>query len=430
MIYEDIGVDEETPGIKEAMDLAIRFGREDDKINYRKFKDLIEGKFDNEEKKVEFELKEDKEKDTESPTKIDKTRIKELQDSIKVYYKKKKLHGDKLFKKFSADNKTVKEDKLIKTLVKDIKEIKEEDAKLLFESMLPKNSKTLEKQKFLKIIDSKPPLDITPVKFEGDFEDQVESVFKLIDINQNDLINKQELKLGCRKLGLNPNDEEIENLFNSFKEHNGSNALTKVEFKNLISYKYRNDLVKPAMMLESLKDEIEMLDVYKTGYLNREQIRNLYERMGLQISEAELDGYIEEIGDEETQRVEEDLFVRFVISNKQKFGNPQVGRAVVKLRGAYSPGLADLINSFNNMPENYFRCFTEDLFLKGENWPACQLEPKLAKSNVYYTNVFPPVKNGSSRLRRNKVQVSDVNFVFKNFFRRINLFEIQKIILW
>lgn len=233
-------------------------------------------------------------------------------------------------------------------------------------------------------------------------------MFKLIDINQNELINKQELKLGCRKLGLNPNDDEIDTLFNSFKESVGANALTKQEFYDLINYKYRNDLVQPAMMLETLQDEIDVLDFNKSGYLTKELIRNLYQRMELQISEAELEGFIEEIGDRELERVEEDTFVSFIVGKTQRFQNPFVGRAVVKLRGAYSPGLADLINSFNNMPENYFRSFTEDLFLEGENRPSSQIEPRMSSSKLYYTNIFPRIK-GSSKFRGKIPKVSEVS---------------------
>lgn len=52
-------------------------------------------------------------------------------------------------------------------------------------------------------------IDLTPVKMDGNFDQQVEDVFNLVDINQNGAINKQELKLGCKKLGLNLNDDEV-----------------------------------------------------------------------------------------------------------------------------------------------------------------------------------------------------------------------------
>lgn len=77
-----------------------------------------------------------------------------------------------------------------------------------------------------------------------------------MDINQNGSINKQELKLGCKKLGLNLNDEEVNQLFDSFKGDDGSQNLNKKEFAELIGYKFRNDLVKPAMVIDRLRTEI------------------------------------------------------------------------------------------------------------------------------------------------------------------------------
>lgn len=77
-----------------------------------------------------------------------------------------------------------------------------------------------------------------------------------MDINQNGSINKQELKLGCKKLGLNLNDEEVNQLFDSFKGDDGSQNLNKKEFAELIGYKFRNDLVKPATVIDRLRTEI------------------------------------------------------------------------------------------------------------------------------------------------------------------------------
>lgn len=142
-------------------------------------------------------------------------------------------------------------------------------------------------------------LDLTPVKMDGNFDQQVEDVFRLVDINQNGSINKQELKLGCKKLGLNLNDEEVAQLFDSFKGNDGSQNLSKQEFADLIGYKFRNDLVKPATVIDRLRTEIQAIDIDGSGTLNGDQIMNLYSRMGVEITESEVSDLIEEIGDPE-----------------------------------------------------------------------------------------------------------------------------------
>ena len=65
---------------------------------------------------------------------------------------------------------------------------------------------------------------------------------------------------------------------------------------------------------------------------------------------------------------------------------------MIKLRGAFSPNLGEFINSFANMPENYFLSFTESQLLLGENLPSSGLAPELAPTSFYYTNLFPPLK--------------------------------------
>jgi len=208
-------------------------------------------------------------------------------------------------------------------------------------------------------------IDLTPVKMDGNFDEQVEQVFNLVDINQNQAINRQELKLGCKKLGLNLNDEEINGLFESFKHHDGAQTLNKQEFNDLIGYKFRNDLVKPATVIDRLKTEIQIVDVDSTGFLTEEQLKNLYQRMGLSISDDEINGIISEIGDEKSGEVYEDKLLHAVIGKDQRFKSSGMNRAMIKLRGASSPSLGEFINSFANMPENFFLSFTETLLLYG-----------------------------------------------------------------
>lgn len=177
VIYEEIGVDESIPGVKKAIGLAIRFADKDGKVEYMKLKQLIDGKLDKD-KKVEFNLKEDEKK----PEDEDKEKkIKKLKMAVKSFYKSKKIDSDKFFESFTVDGKTVDQEKMVKTLTKELKEVKEEDAKLLFKSMAFEESgrdddiKKISKAKFIKEFQSKAMVNVTPIKFDGDFEQQVRS---------------------------------------------------------------------------------------------------------------------------------------------------------------------------------------------------------------------------------------------------------------
>jgi hypothetical protein len=87
--------------------------------------------------------------------------------------------------------------------------------------------------------------------------------------------------------------------------------------------------------------------------------------MGLQASDEEIEGIIEEIGDHDTKEVYEDKLLHSVIGKDKRFANPGMNRAMIKLRGASSPSLGEFINSFANMPENFFLSFTDTLMLYG-----------------------------------------------------------------
>jgi Ca2+-binding EF-hand superfamily protein len=236
-------------------------------------------------------------------------------------------------------------------------------------------------------------LNYTPVKMDANFDQQVDTVFQLVDINQSGCINKQELKMGCKKLGLNLNDDEVNNLFESFKSKDGQQSLNKNEFIDLIGYKFRNDLVKPATVIDRLKTEISIVDIHGTGFLDSNQLTNLYNRMGLTISDDEVQGIIAEIGDAKTEEVLEDKLLQAVIGKDLRFRSKEMNRAMIKLRGASSPSLGEFINSFANMPENYFLSFTETLQLYGQNLPTSSIAPILSNSGFYYTNLFPPLNS-------------------------------------
>lgn len=165
----------------------------------------------------------------------------------------------------------------------------------------------------------------------------------------------------------------------------------------MIGYKFRNDLVKPATVIDKLKTEIQIVDVDGTGFLNGDQLMNLYQRMGLEANDSEVKGIISEIGDEETGEVFEDKLLHAVIGKDQRFKSQGMNRAMIKLRGASSPSLGEFINSFANMPENYFLSFTETLLLYGQNLPTSMIAPTLSPSGFYYTNLYPPVKTTSQK---------------------------------
>lgn len=425
LLYNDLGVELDDPAIAKPLELTKKFGtrpESSDEIDYMKLKDLIDGKLD---KKVMFSLHEqDKQMRGSAPPPENALEIsknidenspegKEITSNInKVinHYKLQNLTKHKLFARFTKNGDSVTKESLAKTLVKEVK-LSEDQSNKIFNFLLEKQnaengstegSKALKKdffiQKFIKAT-----IDLTPVKIDGDFEQQVEQVFNLVDINQNGVINRQELKLGCKKLGLNMNDKEINDLFESFKHKDGAQTLNKQEFTDLIGYKFRNDLIKPATMMNKLKTEIGIIDVNGSGFLNVDQLDNLYKRMGLEASEEEIEGIIEEIGDQESGEVFEDKLLHAVIGKDQRFKNPEMNKAMIKLRGASSPSLGEFINSFANMPENFFLSFTDTLMLYGQNLPASVVAPKLSASGFYYTNLYPPLKlTGGKNKDRNK----------------------------
>lgn len=136
---------------------------------------------------------------------------------------------------------------------------------------------------------------------------------------------------------------------------------------------------------------------------------NLYTRMGVSITEEEVGDLIDEIGDPENSQVYEDNLLRAVIGKDLRFKTQGMNKAMIKLRGASSPSLGEFINSFSNMPENYFLSFTETLVLYSQNLPTSTIQPLISSSAFYYTNLYPPTNSA------NQTALEAKNPEFKNF---------------
>ena len=448
ILYNDLGVELDDPAIATQLKLTKEFGtRVDskDEIDYMKLKDLIDGKL---EKKVVFNLSEEAGPNRGSAINpnanseiqnedaaSEKTNL-ELLDKLTTFYRTKNLTKNQFFFKFSKKNADNVEGLMFTQVVmKDVVDMKKEELKVtqLYKYLLEKQNEHQEKKidvltkdffisKFTRAF-----IDPTPVKMDGNFDQQVEQVFNLVDINQNGAINKQELKLGCKKLGLNLNDDEISNLFESFKAKDGSQNLNKKEFIDLIGYEFRNELIKPATVIDRLKTEIQIIDIDGTGYLNGDQITNLYTRMGLTVTEEEVKSIIVEIGDQKTSEVQEDKLIHAVIGKDQKFSSQHMNKAMIKLRGASSPTLGEYINSFANMPENYFLSFSETLLLYGRNLPSSAVAPILSGSGFYYTNLFQPNKTTNANDKASELKLyqninlsSHIRVTVPNFLVKLN----------
>ena len=100
-----------------------------------------------------------------------------------------------------------------------------------------------------------------------------------------------------------------------------------------------------------------------------------------------------------------------MVHKKDRFRNPLALESILKLRSAYSPSIAEVVNSFVNMPEHYFRSFSEDFLSKKENLPSSFLGPKRSETGVYYKDIFPPVQD-NTKVNKKATKLEKVKIIF------------------
>lgn len=248
-------------------------------VDYRKLKDLLDDKNSVNFKKESVEGNEStpnqplKENGEETTLLTEEEMLTKIRDHFKNV---KKISTKNIFAKFSVDKKIADKAKFTKTITSNLKELKKDQIESLFNSLVDQHGTDgkLDRRSFiLALYQEDIDLQLNPVRNDVGFEEQLKDVFKAVDVqNKNGRIEKTELQMCLRRLGLNLNQTEQDTLFNTFKESD-EGSLNFEEFKCLVQSKVALDLVKPAVIADKLSHQISSIDVTRTGFLRENQIQ-------------------------------------------------------------------------------------------------------------------------------------------------------------
>ena len=117
-----------------------------------------------------------------------------------------------------------------------------------------------------------------------------------------------EIKQVMKKLGHNPTNEELTEMFSSV-DKDGNNEIDFEEFCKLMASKMSNDPEK------ELKDAFNVFDSDHSGSIDRNELAQLMKKLGQALTDAQIDSLMEEVdanGDGEISFEEfKDMMVRF-----------------------------------------------------------------------------------------------------------------------
>jgi len=112
----------------------------------------------------------------------------------------------------------------------------------------------------------------------------------------------------------------------------------------------------------------------------------------VKITEEEIEAIFQELDYTSETPIPLDDFYKLATQKNTDFKKIDAQKSIFRLRAAYSPSIGELVNSYNNMPENYFGSFSEKLYSQCSNLPSAFLRPTLSPSGIYYLDILAPPK--------------------------------------
>ncbi|KAJ3643206.1 hypothetical protein Zmor_025930 [Zophobas morio] len=139
------------------------------------------------------------------------------------------------------------------------------------------------------------------------------TAFELIDSNQDGRINPDEFKIMLKNLGIELEDEKIEDLIRS-ASHAGIEVIDENEFLTWI--KHIQDL-RPESKSEDddskeLMEAFRVFDLDNNGYITRDELRTAMEKIGEPVTEVQLTEFITLADTDKDGRINYEEFARLL----------------------------------------------------------------------------------------------------------------------
>ena len=136
--------------------------------------------------------------------------------------------------------------------------------------------------------------------------EDLKEAFRVIDTDNNGLINLKELGTAMRAFGFELNDIELQDLMKEY-DKDGNNSLDLSEFIDLMNKKREEQ--------KEEKDHFEtfqLLDINDDGYLSIKNLKLLFENIGLDVDDEMLDGFFQYADKDNDKKLNLGEFMNFM----------------------------------------------------------------------------------------------------------------------
>ena len=136
--------------------------------------------------------------------------------------------------------------------------------------------------------------------------EDLKEAFRLIDKDNNGLINLKEFGTAMRAFGFELNDIELQDLMKEY-DKDGNTSLDISEFIDLMKKKKEEQKED-----QDYFETFQLLDINDDGYLSRKNLKLLFENIALDIDDDMLDGFFQYVDKDNDKKINLEEFMNFM----------------------------------------------------------------------------------------------------------------------
>ena len=163
-------------------------------------------------------------------------------------------------------------------------------------------------------------------------------------------------------------------------------TIDRKEFTELMLPQMKAEIVSKDQNIDDLRRLFKEFDLDQSNYLSKEEFREALVRLGIVLSDVQLDDLLKEIDLDENKVIDIDEFIAFLaIADQVRFTNPASKSILIKIKHARKLQPMDFYNCFKNLPHSFQTSILTDPMEKSNlHTPSHGLYPQFDGKTMNY----------------------------------------------
>ena len=313
-------------------------------------------------------------------------RIEQLKD---FYYVKHNLSNYRLFEYLDAnkDHVIVKKEFFSKSIDDGFDSCSRDELDEVFKFIDINKNGVITLTEFKYFFYDRSFLENEAEKATTELDDDLRQLFRRIDAGNSGFVNSDEVVRCLNILGYPATPEMIEVEFKEF-DFDKDNRFDYKEFRRYMHSKMRGTVFRMDHMTDDIRKKFQKIHPTNGQVFNLVQFAAGIVAAAPDITVEEIQAAFFEVDQDQTGEVHIDDILAFVKRPPDDRESPLVANAILKMKKSHVLPLKDLTAIYREVPQSFCTAFTRLNFLELKNLPSDSLYPKLMPNTLAYSDLF------------------------------------------